>query len=323
MISQISITSNTFGQWFETTQALVDKYNDFEETANLIFETSNNVSNTANTVFEYVVEAFDTANLAFDTANSALQNAQTASEISQIALQDSENAFDFANSAYNFANLTFETANAIFGDINVAYEVIILANSAYDTINIVYDFANAAFDAANSALAVSNIAESAANTANFAFDLANAVIQTVFNIEDETEDSNIYYPTFTPITVGVPNDVYVSSTKLYYVPSTGQLSATNFNSLSDQKKKNNIITLENALDSVLNMRGVSFTWIDNDQKSIGVIAQEIEKIIPEVVSTNENGEKSVSYGNLVGLLIEAIKELKSEIDDLKKYINNK
>ena len=65
------------------------------------------------------------------------------------------------------------------------------------------------------------------------------------------------------------------------------------------------------------MRGVSFTFTDTGKRSIGVIAQEVESIIPEVVNTNEKGFKSVNYGNLVGLLIEAIKELKQEIEELK------
>ena len=71
---------------------------------------------------------------------------------------------------------------------------------------------------------------------------------------------------------------------------------------------------KDALAKVLQLRGVTFT--KDDKRSIGVIAQEIEKVIPEVVSTAEY--KSVAYGNLVGLLIEAIKELKIEIDQLKE-----
>ena len=71
----------------------------------------------------------------------------------------------------------------------------------------------------------------------------------------------------------------------------------------------------------MNLRGVSFTWKDTQERAIGVIAQEIEQIIPEVVSTSDTGEKSVSYGNIVGLLIQAIKELKKEVDGLKEIIN--
>jgi hypothetical protein len=69
------------------------------------------------------------------------------------------------------------------------------------------------------------------------------------------------------------------------------------------------------------MRGVSFTWKDNGNKSIGVIAQEIQKIIPEIVNTNENGIMSLSYDSIIGLLIEAIKEQQGSIVDMEKKIN--
>lgn len=83
---------------------------------------------------------------------------------------------------------------------------------------------------------------------------------------------------------------------------------------SDERLKTNINTIKNPLDKVLALRGVSFE--KDGKSSIGVIAQEIEKVIPEVVHDGEY--KSVAYGNLVGLLIEAIKELKEEIESLKK-----
>ena len=98
---------------------------------------------------------------------------------------------------------------------------------------------------------------------------------------------------------------------------TGDCSATNFNSTSDESLKTNVVTIENALDKVSNMRGVNFNWVENSQPGTGVIAQEIEKVLPEVVMENDEGIKQVQYGNIIGTLIEAIKELKSEIEELK------
>ena len=98
---------------------------------------------------------------------------------------------------------------------------------------------------------------------------------------------------------------------------TGDCSATNFNSTSDESLKANVVTIENALDKVINMRGVNFNWVENSQPGTGVIAQEIEKVLPEVVMENDEGIKQVQYGNIVGTLIEAIKELKAEIEELK------
>jgi hypothetical protein len=98
----------------------------------------------------------------------------------------------------------------------------------------------------------------------------------------------------------------------------GEISAT-----SDEKLKTNIKTIENGLEKVLNLRGVEYDRIDINSHQIGVIAQEVEKIIPEVVVTNsETGTKSVAYGNLVGVLIEAIKDLKVEISELKSEIDH-
>ena len=89
---------------------------------------------------------------------------------------------------------------------------------------------------------------------------------------------------------------------------------------SDERLKRDIKTIPNALDKVCQMRGVTFERIDDEGRtSMGVIAQEIEKIIPEVVREDKSEEKikSVAYGNMVGVLIEAIKELKSEVEQLK------
>ena len=105
--------------------------------------------------------------------------------------------------------------------------------------------------------------------------------------------------------------------------SSGNFTATgNVTAYSDVTLKENIETIPNALDKVLNLRGVEFDRNDkeNNPHEIGVIAQEVEEVVPEVVMTNEEGLKSVAYGNLVGLLIESIKELKAEVNDLKAQL---
>jgi hypothetical protein len=79
---------------------------------------------------------------------------------------------------------------------------------------------------------------------------------------------------------------------------------------SDERKKTHIETIPNALEKVLQLRGVTFNKLDDDnRRHSGVIAQEVEKVLPEVVYTAEDDTKSVAYGNMIGLLIEAIKEL--------------
>ena len=95
---------------------------------------------------------------------------------------------------------------------------------------------------------------------------------------------------------------------------SGTVSATEVTATSDERLKSDIQTIDNALDKVMNMRGVTYTM--QDQKGTGVVAQEIEKILPEVVVDGEE-YKSVAYGNMVGVLIEAIKELEAKIEELK------
>lgn len=117
--------------------------------------------------------------------------------------------------------------------------------------------------------------------------------------------------------IGIGDD-----TPSYKLDVAGVIRATgDIIAFSDKRVKENIKTIDNSLEKVDQLRGVEFNKKGEDKKSIGVIAQEIEKILPEVVSTDDNGMKSVAYGNITGVLIEAIKELKQEIETLKTQIN--
>jgi hypothetical protein len=110
----------------------------------------------------------------------------------------------------------------------------------------------------------------------------------------------------------------VSSTKLFFNPSTGDLSATSFNSLSDATFKENFESIENSFDILEQINTYSFDWKDNKTKSYGVIAQELEKIMPELVKTNIDGWKTVAYTPLIAILIEAVKRLKADIENIKR-----
>jgi hypothetical protein len=89
---------------------------------------------------------------------------------------------------------------------------------------------------------------------------------------------------------------------------------------SDETLKENVITIENALEKVLSLRGVEYDRIDSGDHQIGVIAQEVEEVVPAVVYGDEI--KSVAYGNLVGLLIEAVKTQQTQINELNARIEN-
>ena len=117
----------------------------------------------------------------------------------------------------------------------------------------------------------------------------------------------------------------------YKLHVNGRLRTTGINETSDARFKTNVVELQNALEKVLTMRGVNFDWKKNEfpdknfdeGTQMGLIAQEVEKIIPEVVHTDNEGYKSVEYSKLVALLIEAIKELEQENNSLKSDFNEK
>jgi hypothetical protein len=142
-----------------------------------------------------------------------------------------------------------------------------------------------------------------------------------FSVTNDTSTNSTYYPVFVDSTTGTPTQTSVSSTKLNFNPSTGNFSATAFTSLSDATKKTNIRPIENSIELTKQLEGVRYDWIDNNKPSLGLIAQEVEKVLPELVETSTDGTKSVSYGNIVGVLIEAIKEQQVRIEELERKLN--
>ena len=116
-------------------------------------------------------------------------------------------------------------------------------------------------------------------------------------------NSNVYY------------DFYVAWTKVANIGTNWA-----YTQLSDRRYKTNINTLTWVLDKINNLNWVSFNWKRNWKKDIWVIAQDVERVFPEAVVTDEKWMKSVAYGNLVAPLIEAVKELKSKNDKLEERI---
>ena len=111
--------------------------------------------------------------------------------------------------------------------------------------------------------------------------------------------------------------------------TTGRIDASNdvvAFSTSDIRLKDNIKSIDKALDKVNSIQGIEFDWIEKEEvhgnsgHDIGVIAQEIENILPDVVTTRDNGYKAVKYEKIVPLLIEAIKDLSKQVDGLKRLI---
>jgi hypothetical protein len=108
---------------------------------------------------------------------------------------------------------------------------------------------------------------------------------------------------------------------------TGVVTATDFNSTSDENLKENIRTIEDPLAKVVQIRGVNFDWKETQKPSVGVVAQEVEKVLPELVQLTQQGEgglgehKTVNYNGLIGLLIEVVKEQQTQINSLNERLS--
>ena len=98
----------------------------------------------------------------------------------------------------------------------------------------------------------------------------------------------------------------------------GTLTATDVNTSSDIALKQDITTIPNASEILSSLRGVNFEWKKDNKESIGVLAQEVEAVLPQIVATDANGLKAVNYAALTGVLIEAVKDLQAQVSKLSK-----
>jgi hypothetical protein len=132
------------------------------------------------------------------------------------------------------------------------------------------------------------------------------------------QDNTAYSVSFVSAT-GAGSSVYTDASQLNYNPSTGLLVAQDFNSLSDIRYKENVETIDGAVDKVKQLRGVEFDWKKTPGSSVGVIAQEVQEVYPQLVTEGEE-KITVNYNGLVGLLIQAVKEQADEIAALKEKL---
>lgn len=170
-------------------------------------------------------------------------------------------------------------------------------------------------------------------------------------VADQSIDTATYFPSLTTSTTGNITGISVSSTKLTYQPSTGRLSSTEMRVTASTAStttttgalvvtggvgvggqvtaativetssiafKDNVTPIENALESILKLDGVTYDRIDTNEHEAGLIAEWVEKVLPDLVSKDKNGNPvGIKYTKLTAYLIESIKTLKQEIDVLK------
>ena len=147
-----------------------------------------------------------------------------------------------------------------------------------------------------------------------------------------TSSAATHYPLFV---AGFGNtEPFISTTSNYFsfIPDSGTFitnqlnvvgvaTALDFNSTSDVNLKKDVKVIDDPVAKVLQLNGVSFNWTDTGQSSAGVIAQDVEKVMPEIIRDNPTGYKSLNYNGLIGLLIEAVKEQNETIKTLEQKIN--
>ena len=161
-------------------------------------------------------------------------------------------------------------------------------------------------------------------------DLATLIAMMDFKVDDSSPAENAIGGEINFLTAPSSGGVAIRMS----IDADGDVTGThgNYHVSSDARLKENVATISNALTKVRALRGVNFTWVDTAKKGsdvqMGLIAQEVEAVVPEVVHTqrtiDDSGQvvniadpiKSVEYPYLVGLLVEAIKELKAEVDAL-------
>lgn len=133
---------------------------------------------------------------------------------------------------------------------------------------------------------------------------------------DDVQATTATFPTLNTTNITASAQVAGATGAFTSVAATGDIAAANFNTTSDARLKENIETIDNSYDIMNSIRGVSYKMGTKSQ--VGVIAQEVEAVLPQVVSQNSQGYKSVAYGNMVGVLIEYTKDLEKRITALEE-----
>jgi hypothetical protein len=290
--------------------------------------------------------AINASNITSGTIDNARTTGNTANSASTIVLRDasgnfgsnviSASSFSGDGSAINAINAssissgTIDNSRTTAASANGASTIVLRDSSGSFSAGNITATSISGNGVAVSAINASNIASGTVPTARLGSGTADAttflrgdqtyaVVSSGITLTDDTSTNSTYYPLLTVNTSGSISAANVSSTKLTYNPSTGNLVATIHYASSDARYKDDVVVIPNALGKVTQIRGVTYVRNDIADKSrhAGVIAQEVEAVLPEVVSTNNEGYKLVAYDNMVGLLIEAIKELKAEVDALK------
>jgi len=344
-------TLDTWDVWRTRTNQIIIKLDQLETSDGASFDKANS----GNIIASLAFDKANSANvLAFNTGIGA--NTFTSATIAgaNTAVGTGANAFTSAtiagaNSAVGTGANTYLLATIAGANTAVGTGANTYLLATISGANTVVGTGANAFTSATVAGANTAVGTGANSVAIAAFTKANSGVAILPDVIDTTR-----YVPFVNAISGSASSLNVSTSQLTFNPSSNTLTTNNVYLLaslgvgtspsgtvgeiratsditayysSDVSLKTNIENIPNALNKVMNIRGVGFDWKDSyinerggedgyfiRKHDVGVIAQEIEKVLPEVVATRDNGIKAVKYEKLIALLIEAIKELNDKIE---------
>ena len=201
----------------------------------------------------------------------------------------------------NGTTTTLNTATLEVEDLNITVARNAASSAAADGAGLTVAGASATFNYSHSG--TKWVANKAIEATSFIGDLTG----------DVTGNADTATTAGTVTTAAQPNITSVGT--LTGLTVNGTVAATDFNSTSDITLKDNVSIIDNALEMINNLEGISWNWKDSGKASLGVSAQNVETVAPELVTTGDH--KAVNYNGLVGVLIEAVKSLSAEVETLK------
>ena len=226
-----------------------------------------------------------------------------------VTYDDADNTLDFDVADFSITLTGDVTGSGTVTNLgNVSFAATVADNSHNHTSGNISDFAEAVADTigamvtSNTETGISVTYQDADNTLDFALS-ADPTITLSGDVSGSGNMTNLGNVNIAVDVSSITGNLGVS----------GTVTAADFNTTSDISLKQNINVIDSALSKISQLNGYTFNWKNNDKEAVGIMAQEVEKVLPQIVATGEDGYKKVSYDSLIPLLIEAVKELSAKV----------
>lgn len=226
-----------------------------------------------------------------------------------VTYDDADNTLDFDVADFSITLTGDVTGSGTVTNLgNVSFAATVADNSHNHTSGNISDFAEAVADTigamvtSNTETGISVTYQDSDNTLDFALS-ADPTITLSGDVSGSGNMTNLGNVNIAVDVSSITGNLGVS----------GTVTAADFNTTSDISLKQNINVIDSALSKISQLNGYTFNWKNNDKEAVGIMAQEVEKVLPQIVATGEDGYKKVSYDSLIPLLIEAVKELSAKV----------